>query len=203
MRRGFSGSVLLAVATLALGGCGPDWQPSWNTSSRPLVPGDSLTMRRVIGQDPEFEPLRGEDPTQLRLSAGALRTAPAPTAEAAGRNVPEYRPTPRPDIERRTAPEATPRTGSSTPPPVASVPPRATVPARPPVAAPATEPPERREDRVIAIPGQPPAVTTDSAGRVQSVIQPGNPAGGVAIRDGGTTTIIQPGGRVTTVPTTR
>jgi hypothetical protein len=218
MRRGISGSVLLAAVGFALAGCGAEWQPSWNTSSRPIVPGDSLTMRRVTGQDPEFEPLRSEDPAQLRLSAGALRTAPAPTPEAAVQSVPEYRPVPRPDIERRIAPEAAPRTGSatpslpanrppragsSTPPPVASVPPRATIPARPAAAAPATDPPERRDDRVIAIPGQPPAVTTDSAGRVQSVVQPGNPAGGIAIRDGGTTTVIQPGGRVTTVPTTR
>lgn len=218
MRRGISGSVLLATMALALTGCGPDWQPSWNTSSRPIVPGDSLTMQRVTGQDPEFVPLRSEDPAQLRLSAGALRTAPPPTPEAAIQSVPEYRPVPRPDIERRTAPEAAPRTGSatpsppatqppragsSTPPPVASVPPRATIPTRQPAVSPATEPPERRDDRVIAIPGQPPAVTTDSAGRVQSVVQPGNPAGGVAIRDGGTTTVIQPGGRVTTVPTTR
>jgi len=205
MRRAFPAAVLVAALASALAGCGPDWQPSWNTSSRPVVPGDSLTMLRVTGQDPEFETLRSEDPAQLRLSAGALRSAAPTSPEAAVQSVPDFRPVPRPDIERRTAPDAppvAPRAGSSTPPPVASVPPRATVPDRP-AAPPPPEPPERREDRVISIPGQPPALATDNAGRVQSVIQPGNPAGGVAIRDGGTTTVIQPGGRVTTVPTTR
>ena len=46
-------------------------------------------------------------------------------------------------------------------------------------------------------------IVTGGSGRVQGIVQPGNPAGGVAIQDGGTTTIIQPGGRVTTVPTPR
>jgi hypothetical protein len=206
MRRAYPGTVLLTVLAGTLVGCGPDWQPSWNTASRPVVTGDSLTLMRVTGQDPEFEPLRSEDPAQLRLSAGALRSTRPTSPEAALESVPDYRPVPRPDIDRRTAPDATtvaPRAGSSTPPPVASVPPRAAPPARPPASAATVDPPEREEGRVVAIPGQPPAVVTGGTGRVQSLVQPGNPAGGVAIRDGGTTTVIQPGGRVTTVPTPR
>jgi hypothetical protein len=70
------------------------------------------------------------------------------------------------------------------------------------VAAPPAAP-ERQEGGVVNIPGQPPGIVTGGTGRVQSLVQPGNPAGGVVIRDGGTTTVIQPGGRVTTVPTPR
>ena len=209
MRRGTAGAALLALLAPGLAACGRDWQPSWETSSRPAVTGDSLTVRRVIGEDPEVEPLRREDPGQLRLYAGALRSNRPESPEAAARNVPEYRPVPRPDLDRQVAPPRdvmpapAPRSGSSTPPPVASVPPSATLPPRPPVAAQQPEPREREEGRVVTIPGQPPAVTTGGTGRVQSIVQPGNPAGGVAIRDGGTTTVIQPGGRVTTVPTPR
>ena len=209
MRRGMAGAAMLALLAPGITACGPDWQPSWNTSSRPVVTGDSLTIRRVTGEDPEFEPLRREDPDQLRLHAGALRSTRPASPEAAMESVPEYRPVPRRDLERQLTPPRdaepvpAPRSGSSTPPPVASVPPRATLPPRPPVA---TQDPDRREGeagRIVTIPGQPPAVTTGGTGRVQSIVQPGNPAGGVAIQDGGTTTIIQPGGRVTTVPTPR
>jgi hypothetical protein len=63
-------------------------------------------------------------------------------------------------------------------------------------------PPERDRSRVVTVPGEPSGVISGS-GRIQTFTQPGNPAGGVAIQDGGTTTIIQPGGRVTTVPTPR
>lgn len=196
MRRGIGAGAML----LALAGCGPDWQPSWNMSSAPVVTGDSLTIRRVTGEDPEFEPLRSESIEQLRLSAGALLSSRPASPEAAMQSVPDYRPVPRPDVDAQTAPARRP--GSSTPPPSASVPPPVQAPAprrEPPVA----EPPQRDEPRVVDIPGQPPAVVTGGNGRVQGIVQPGNPAGGVAIQDGGTTTIIQPGGRVTTVPTPR
>lgn len=214
MRRGTSGGLLLLSAAL-LAGCGPDWQPSWNMSSRPVVTGDSLTIQRVTGNDPEFQVLRTEDPAALRLSAGALTSTRPTSPEAAITSVPEFRTGPRPEVDAHTGPRqpATPpspvRAGSSTPPPVASVPPRATVPVRPAV-APVLPPREDRvEGRVVQVPGQPAgAVTggtggTGGTGRVQSFSQPGNPAGGVAIQDGGQTTIIQPGGRVVTVPSVR
>lgn len=193
------GPVLLA---LLLAGCGTDWQPSWNTSSRPGIPGDSLTIRRVTGQEAEFTPLRSEGVGQLRLSAGELRPPPPPGGpEAAMTAVPEYRPVPRPQIEGESpAPRRQPL-GSSTPPEPLRPPPQAAAPR--PVTAPALPPVERVEGTPIEVPGQPTGVVSGGTGRVQSLGIPGSPAGGVAIRDGGTTTVIQPGGRVTTVPSPR
>lgn len=191
-----SGLVVLAAL---LAGCGPDWQPSWNTSSRPPIPEDSLTIRRVTGQEAEFEPLRREPVGNLRLSAGELRAAVPTGPDAAMTAVPDYRPVPRPGIDTPPAP----RQGSSTPP--APMPPPRTPPAaaRPPVAAPELPPVERVEGTPVEVPGQPAGVVTGGTGRVQSFTQPGNPAGGVTVRDGGTTTVIQPGGRVTTIPAQR
>lgn len=211
MRRMIPGGLVVLALSPGLAGCGPDWQPSWNTSSRPAVAAESLTVRRVTGEDPEFEPVRAQNIEQLRLTLGALLYSRPTSPEAAMTQVPDYQPVPRPDLERQMAPprgsDATPvappaRRGSSTPPPNASVPPRSEPPPRP-VAAPDQREPERVEGRTVTIPGQPPAVVTGGTGRVQSIVQPGNPAGGVAIQDGGTTTVIQPGGRITTVPSTR
>ena len=208
MRRKIPGWALLLALAPALTACGPDWQPSWNMSSSPAIPGEGLTVQRVAGENPAFEPVRSQDIEQLRLSVGALLTSRPMSPEAAMTQVPDYRPVPRPDLERQMAPpggaDATPapRRGSSTPPPNASVPPRSEIPPRPAAAA-VPPAPERVEGRVVNVPGQPPAVVTGGTGRVQSLVQPGNPAGGVAIQDGGTTTVIQPGGRITTVPTPR
>lgn len=209
MRRMIPGGLLGLALAPGLAGCGPDWQPSWDTASRPAVVGDSLTVRRVAGEDPPFEPVRSQNIEQLRLTVGALLASRPAEPEAAMTGAPPYSPMPRPGVDAATAPRAEsepppPRRarGSSTPPPVASVPPRSEPPPRP-VAAPDQRERERTDARTVIVPGQPPAVVTNDSGRVQSLVQPGNPAGGTAIRDGGTTTIIQPGGRVTTVPTPR
>jgi hypothetical protein len=203
---------------LALAACGPDWQPSWNISSTPAVPGDGLTVQRVTGGDPEFTTLRSESVAQLRESASALLSSRPTSPEAAMTAIPSYAPVDRPGIAAAVAPPSEGATrcrgdgcadrirpaGSSTPPSiVAPIPPpeRARISAPlPPVVAPT--PPASAPARVVTIPGQPPGVVSGT-GRVQSYTQPGNPAGGVAIQDGGNTTIIQPGGRVTTVPTPR
>lgn len=206
MRRAMAGGTL--GLALALAGCGPDWQPSWNISSTPRVEGDSLTIQRVTGLNPEFTPLSSEDATELRRSASALLSSRPTSPEAAMTAIPDYAPVARPGVDAATArpaePPPRPRTGSSTPPSViAPLPPaeRARIsPPLPPVREPA--PPPGDTSRVVTIPGQPPGVVSGS-GRIQSFTQPGNPGGGVAIQDGGTTTIIQPGGRVTTVPTPR
>jgi hypothetical protein len=197
MRRETTGGLLLA---LSLAACGPNWQPSWNMSSQPAIPGDGLTVSRVTGGDPPFEVLRSQDINQVRLSVGNLLNTRPAVPEVPPAEMREVSPTPRAEV-----PRPAPR-GSSTPPVDASVPPRANPPqarAVPPPAETEEQRRRRRESEVVTIPGQPPAVVTGSTGRVQSLAQPGNPAGGVAIRDGGTTTIIQPGGRVTTVPTPR
>ncbi len=204
MRRAMTGGTL--GLALALGACGPDAGPSGNMSSRPTIEGNSLTVQRVTGGDPEFTRLTSESAEQLRLSVGALLRDTRPTSpEAALASVPEYRPVPRPGIDAPDDPVARSRPpGSSTPPSiVAPLPPpeRARVSAPLPPVRPA-EPPVRDTTGTVALPGQPPG-TVSGTGRIQSFTQPGNPAGGVAIQDGGTTTIIQPGGRVTTVPTPR
>lgn len=197
MRRASRGGVLLAAAMLA--GCGPDWQPSWNTASTPAVEGDSLTVRRVTGQEPEFTPLQTESIADLRRSVGTLLNAAPRGPAAAMTGVPDYSPVPRPDVDAQTR-----RPGSSTPPDVLATP-RPTPPPAPTRAVPPVLPPEARrvEGTPVVIPGQPAGTVTGGTDRVQTFTQPGNPAGGVAVRDGGTTTVIQPGGRVTTIPTPR
>ena len=202
MRRAMAGGTL-GVA-LALGACGPDPGPSWNMSSRPAIEGDSLTVQRVTGGDPEFTRLTSESAEQLRLSVGLLANSRPNSPEAAMASVPEYRPVPRPGIDAPDDPVARSRPGSSTPPSILTPQPP---PERPRVSAPLppvrpAEPPARETTRTVVVPGQPPG-TVSGTGRIQTFTQPGNPAGGVAIQDGGTTTIIQPGGRVTTVPTPR
>jgi hypothetical protein len=196
MRRTYRGGVLVVATMLA--GCGPDWQPSWNMASTPVIQGDSLTVQRVTGQDAEFTPLESESLADLRLSVGALLNRAPQGPDAAMRAVPDYQPVPRPEIDAQTR-----RPGSSTPPDAVAVP----VPA--PVAAPArptppTLPPVGRvEGGQVQVPGQPAGTVTGGTGRVQTFNQPNSAGGGVAVRDGGTTTVIQPGGRVTTIPTPR
>jgi hypothetical protein len=194
---------------LALGACGPDPWPSWNVSSTPRVEGDSLTIQRVTGGSPEFTVLRSESVAQFREAASLLISSRPSSPEEALRAIPSYAPVERPAIGAATAPPAEPppprpRAGSSTPPSIVAPipePERARVSAPLPPVRPA-EPPARETTRAVTVPGQPPG-TVSGTGRVQTFTQPGNPAGGVAIQDGGTTTIIQPGGRVTTVPTPR
>jgi len=207
MRRAMAGGTL--GLAMALAGCGPDWQPSWNFSSTPAIEGDSLTIQRVTGLDPEFDQLRSEGNEELRLSVGLLTSSRVDSPETAIARVPNYQPVARPGIDAAAAPPAEPppprpRVGSSTPPSLLTPPTpaeRSSVsPPLPPVAAPASPP--GAASRVVTVPGQPPG-TISGSGRIQTYTQPGNPAGGVAIQDGGTTTIIQPGGRVTTVPTPR
>lgn len=191
------GGVLLATALLA--GCGPDWQPSWNMASTPTVEGDSLTIRRVTGEEAEFTPLQSESIAGLRQAVGTLLNRAPESPSAAVTGVPDYRPVPRPEVDAAT------RRGSSTPPDVVAVPePQPTPNPRRPVPQPVPMPPPRAvEGTPVPLPGQPGGTVTGGTGRVQTFSQPNDPAGGVIVRDGGTTTVIQPGGRVTTIPTPR
>lgn len=201
---------LSALMVLGLAACAPDWEPSWNTSSRPQPVGDSLTIRRVMGEDPAVETLRVATDTPGMPPEMPRATLANP--DQALQNIPSYQPVPRPDLQGQATPPATPDApppqrpqrparGSSSPPP----PPLAEQPVpRPGVATPqpVLPPPERPvEGTVLNIPGQPPGVVTGGTPRVQTFNQPGTAGGGVAIRDGGLTTIIGPDGRVTTVPT--
>ena len=183
--------LLLFGGMLALQGCGPNWQPSWNTSGNAAVPTvDSLTLRRVTSGDTSAEVLRTEN-----LDYAAMRAPATPTTQMT------------PDDALRlpsTPPPPSPRTSSSTPPPMASVPPRApSPPATIPSAMP-SPPPARVEGGVIpATPGQPAGIVAGGNDRTRVFNQPGTAGGGIAIQDGGTTTIIGPGGRITSVPPQR
>ena len=54
--------LFLLGGMLALQGCGPNWQPSWNTNSQAALPAmDSLTLRRVTGGDGSAEVLRTDN----------------------------------------------------------------------------------------------------------------------------------------------
>ncbi len=197
MRRAYPGAALLAASLLA--GCGPDWQPSWNMSSEPRIEGDSLTVARVTGQEAEFTPLQSEPLTELREAVTtALNRAPQSPA-AAMTGIPDYQPVPRPEVDAATRR----RPGSSTPPDVVAVPEPAAMPAPARPTAPTLPPTRRVEGTPVQIPGQPTATVTGGTDRVQTLSVPGSAAGGVAVQDGGTTTVIQPGGRVTTIPTPR
>lgn len=180
--------LLLFGGMLMLQGCVPNWQPSWNTSGSAALPKvDSLTVRRVTTGDTTAEVLGTES-----LDYEAMRAPATPTTQMT------------PDDAMRLPPPPPPRTSSSTPPPMASVPPRApSPPATAPSAMPAS-PPARVEGTVVpGAPGQPAGIVAGGNDRVQVFNQPGTAGGGIAVRDGGTTTIIGPGGRITSVPTQR
>jgi hypothetical protein len=202
MQRASRSGVLLVATLLAatsLAGCGPDWQPSWNMASNPVVEGDSLTIRRVTGEDVEFTPLESEPMPDVRRAVGTLLDGAPRGPQATLSTVPEYNPVPRPNIDAQTR-----RPGSSTPPAVLATPAPAAAPA-PARPVPPTLPPDRErvEGRQFQLPGLAPATATGGTDRVQTLSQPNTAGGGVAVRDGGTTTVIQPGGRVTTIPTPR
>lgn len=187
-----AGFVVMGLAIFGLQGCGPDWQPSWNVNPHAaLPPQESLTVRRVTGGDGAAPVLQTET-MRFRVETSTPPAAPnSPGAVLQG--VPNAQPDAVPS----------PR-GSSTPPPSASVPPRASAPAAPAPAPSAAPPPARVEGRVIQTgPGQAPGIVAGGNDRVQVFNQPGTAGGGIAMQDGGTTTVISPGGRITQVPATR
>ena len=181
--------MLLFGGMLALQGCAPNWQPSWNTSGNAAIPQmDSLTVRRVTSGDTTEEVLRTET-----LDYGAMRALTTPATQMTLE-----------DAMRLPPPAPPPRTSSSTPPPMASVPPRAPSPPAATPSAMSAPPSARVEGSVIpATPGQPGGIVAGGNDRVQVFNPPGTAGGGIAVREGGTTTRIGPGGRITSVPTPR
>lgn len=185
-----------ALALLALGACaqaqGPSFPegpfgrlsfgPNWG-GQRPVVSAESPTVQRVRGvQAVVPEPLRPEDG-----SIWPAREAPRATLAD-----PE-------DVLRGTPPR-----GSSTNPDFLA-PPQPSAPRRPPLTgleglppAPATA--RRSDGQVIPTPGGP-VVTTGGAGNVRTTISP--QGSGLAIQDGGMTTLITPGQPPRVVPSPR
>ena len=181
--------LLLFGGMLALQGCGQNWQPSWNTSGNAAIPQmDSLTVRRVTSGDTTEEVLRTET-----LDYAAMRTLATPATQMTLE-----------DAMRLPPPAPTPPTSSSSPPPMVSVPPRAPSPsAATPSAMPAPALARVEGSVIPATPGQQGGIIAGGNDRVQVFNPPGTAGGGIAVRDGGSTTIIGPGGRITSVPTPR
>ena len=188
-----------AALGLILAGCGTSWGPSGDMSSQPRAPGDSLTIRRIMGENPEAPPLRSEQ------GRWALRERPRATLadpDAAMQGIPDYRPGSRPEVERSLPPL---RGSSADPAGVPGVPQLATpdpMRPQPPVARSTTGgyPP----GTVVPVPGQSPAVITGGSDRYQTYQQPNTAGGGIIIPQGnGTGTLIGPDGRTITVPMPR
>lgn len=186
------------VLALLLAGCADTgWGPSWNMSSRVRAPGDSLTIRRVMGENPDVAPLQSEH-ARWRIEERPRATLANP--DAAMQNIPPYEPVVRPEVER----DLRPRRGSSSP---AALPPIDPLPTDPPARAQAPRlraPAPRIEGGVVPIPGQAPGVITGGTERYQTFQQPGTAGGGVIIPQGnGLGTVIGPDGRTITVPLPR
>ncbi|MDQ1079469.1 hypothetical protein [Pseudoroseomonas cervicalis] len=179
---------LAGLALLAgLTGCGA----SSFTGARDTVPTDSLTAQRILGQPVEVPPLL---PVAGNVWPAGEETRRATLAD------PEVRP-----ADPLAVPQPLPRQqrGSSTPPDllapgtnVGATPPNFATPAEPP-----PPPPPRRDGRVIPTP-QGPAVTTGGGAGYSTYTTPGG-GSGIAIPQGGTTTLLGQDGTVRQVPTPR
>lgn len=189
-----------AVLAVLLAGCGdaPDWGPSWNSSSRPTMPNDGVTVRRIMGEDPEVEALTTE------AGRWALREPPRATLanpEQALEGVPRYNPMPRPDVDRALPP---PRVGSSSPSALPGIEP---IPEAPPARAPrvrSAPPLPRVEGSVVPLPGGSQGVVTGGTAGYRTYQEPGRAGGGIIIPQAdGTGTVIGPDGRTITVPMPR
>lgn len=190
-----------ALMLLALPGCDASSGPSFNMSSRPGAPGDSLTIRRVMGDNASIE--RVDDDTALGWIGPEAPRTTLGNPDDAQRGIPDYRPVPRPDLEnggRRLPPR-----GSATPPPASPIteqripgPDRVDAFAPSPAITRAAEP--NRGGRVIAVPGGPPAVLGIGSGGQTPYTRAGMP-GGVAVDNGtGAVTLLGSDGSIHVVP---
>jgi hypothetical protein len=163
--------------------------PSWG-GMRPAMPTESLTVQRIRGQADPLEPLRPEPGDVWPVEEGPRATLANP--EEALRGV---------------------RTGEATPPRTRGTSggfenaPGAAPAVMSPIFEAPTPPPRANRTDGQTPPGQVfttprgPVVGTGGAGNVQSTISP--QGSGVAIRDGGTTTLFGPDGQARQVPTPR
>ncbi|MES2713900.1 MAG: hypothetical protein V4653_20155 [Pseudomonadota bacterium] len=191
------------LVLLALPGCGRDSGPSFNLSSRPAAPGDSLTIRRVMGDTASIE--RVDNDTALGwIEPEAPRTTLG-NPDDAQRGIPDYRPVPRPDLENEGRPRRLPPRGSATSPPGSSIteqriPGPNRVDAFAPSPAITGTPDRNRAGQVIAVPGGPPAVLGVGSGGQTPYTRAGAP-GGVAVDNGaGAVTLLGSDGSIRVVP---
>jgi hypothetical protein len=194
------------IGLVALGGCSLDAGPSWNLSSRPEAPGDSLTIRRVLGDTASRETVQTDANLGWMPEEAPRSTLGNP--DEAVRDIPPYNPVPRPGLERDLRRDPQPRTdivpprGSSGPPPSAAAAPNP-IPGTArvdPFAPPPPGPTARTDGRVIPVPGRPPIVTGAGSGGVTTYTEPGGP-GGVAVPNGpNSMTLLGNDGSVRVVP---
>jgi hypothetical protein len=186
---------MVAVGALAaLAACSTDVE----------APVDSLTVTRVMGQPVEVPPLLPVAGSVWPSEESPRGTIGDPDAGMRpGQQPPSFRPPPSPG---RVAPPVVPgvRRGSSTPPdllaqPEASLPPLR--PGLPPTPTQPARPPARADGRIIPTP-QGPAVTTGGTSGYSTYTNPGG-GSGIAIPQGGTTTLLDSDGTVRQVPTPR
>lgn len=190
----------------------------WRTMTPPS-PEDTPTIQRIRYAVPP--------PDQLRTEPGDVWPGPQPqratlaSPDAALRSIPEYTPVPGRDPNAPPPPGNTnsiprppgPNRGSSSPPPPVMTPvapppqPLPLAPEQPrfvppmpgtPQSRSIPQMPPRADGQVINTPsGQ--VITSGGTDRIQSFTVPGG-GSGTAIRDGNTTTLIGPDGRVQVVP---
>lgn len=163
--------------------------PSWG-GMQPAMPTDSLTVQRIRGQASPREPLRPEGGDVWPVEEGPRATLANP--EEALRGLRPGEPEPRRSRGSGSGFENAPG-------------------AAPPVMSPifATPPQPPRTNRTdggtpagqVFQPQGGAVVGTGGAGNVQSTVSP--QGSGLAIRDGATTTLFGPDGRVQQVPTPR
>jgi len=179
----------LASVQGSLSGSYDRFGPNWG-GMRPVAPADSLTVQRIRGQAEPQPTLRPEPGDVWPVEEGPRATLANPEEALRGVRTGETDP-------RRSRGSSGFENAPGAAPPVLS----------PIFEAPTPPQPANRTDGAAA-PGQvfPTAqggnvVGTGGAGRVQSTVSP--QGSGIAIRDGGVTTLIGPGGNVQQVPTPR
>jgi hypothetical protein len=189
---GLRNAALCALALATLTACGPGVEPSlargdmvpWSFGPswggmRPDVPSEALTVQRIRGDSPPASTLQPQPGNVWPDPEGPRATLANP--EEALRGIP-------------------PRGSSTLDLPPLDLAPPAEMP-RVRTTAPPPPPLPRSDGQVIGAPGGP-RVTTGGAGNVQTTVGPGGRQG-TAIRDGATTTIIEPGRPPMVVPTPR
>ena len=161
--------------------------PQWG-GMRPAMPTESLTVQRIRGQADPLEPLRPEPGDVWPVEEGPRATLANPEEALRGVRTGEAPPRTRGSSGFDNAPGAAP--------PVMS-----------PIFEAPTPPPRANRTDGQTPPGQVfqtprgPVMGTGGPGNVQSTVSP--QGSGVAIRDGGTTTLFGPDGQARQVPTPR
>ena len=218
-----AGLPLALLPVLVLAACAPeiDWAPFGRSDA--IGAPDSLTVRRVMGSPENVPPLLAEGGDVWPAQEAPRATLQNPDAVSSQGQQPS------PVLERareRGAPPSPPRLQSEQPgtgaPPETAPNPRAPVPgtrrrgssaeALPPLdpvpvpregvprGEPPTPPSRLGGNRIVPVPGGPPAIITGPTGGITTYTQPGG-GSGTAIQQPGSTTLFGPTGGVQVVPT--